>query len=371
MKTKLVLLTLATSIALIGCGGGGGGGSASSPVATPAPTPVPTPTPTPTPAPTPTPDPTPVADQNALQGSVAAGTYAAGSVELSAFVTLNAARDAYGVGQVAQNAQLDTAALNHAAYIMGRQQAGDYNSIGHGEDPAKAGFTGATAADRIAFAKYAAVSTGEDISIMIEVDGAQSAPGAVAVNAFLSGPYHRFSLLDGQRDVGIGQTQARFTGEGGVNHALVANFGVAQGKAPQLPAANWVGVWPAENAKDVMYSFAGEAPNPIPVNNGACAGYPVSVQVRNGMVLTVNTFTLAETTTGAAVSAQLTTKDTEINASQLRTNTAYVIPYKPLKLNTSYTAHFVGSRNGVAIDKSWTFTTTSQNTKQVYGCDPS
>lgn len=359
MKLKLIALAISTAVVLAGCGGGGGGNAATSSTPTGA-------------APsTPSVPTTPVPDPTALQTNVGAPSYVAGSFELSAFTALNQARAAYGIGQLAENSQLDTAAQNHANYINSRFQAGDYSAATHTENAAYSGFTGAAPADRIAFAKYAASQSGEVLSSIIAVDGVASDAGVVAMEALLSGPYHRFSMFDGFRDAGFGHTSIRLTGEGGARNTIVANFGVAQAAQAQVPASGWVGVWPADNATGVLYSFSGESPNPIPANNGMCAGYPVSLQARAGMTLATTAFTLVETVSGAAVNVQLSTQATDANPSYARANSAYIIPYQPLKLATKYTAHFVGSQDGVAIDKTWSFTTRADNVKAIYGCDPS
>jgi uncharacterized protein YkwD len=360
LKLKLIVLAVSATVALVGCGGGGGGSTAAS-----------SSTPTGAAPTTPSAPTTPASDPTALQTTVGATTYAAGSFELSAFTALNQARAAYGIGQLAQNAQLDTAAQNHASYINGRYQAGDYSAAMHTENAAYAGFTGVTPADRIAFAKYAASQSGEVLSSIIAVDGVASDAGAVSMEALLSGPYHRFSMFDGYRDAGFGHTSIRLTGEGGARNTIVANFGVAQAIQGQAPANGWVGVWPTDNATGVLYSFSGESPNPIPSNNGMCAGYPVSLQAKAGVTLTTTAFTLVEAASGAAVSVQLSTQATDVNPSYARANSAYIIPYQPLKLATKYTAHFVGSQNGVTIDKTWSFTTRADNVKAIYGCDPS
>jgi uncharacterized protein YkwD len=346
---KIRTISAISLAAMLSACGGGGGSSATSPT-------------------TPTTPTIPTVDNNALQTSVPAVTYA--STNLSAFNALQAARVAYGVGMFAQNAKLDTAAKNHAVYITQRWSEKDFASTGHIEDAAKSGFTGVNPSDRIAFAGYTASASSETLTTFISVDGVSTDAGSVGVSGLLSGPYHRFALFDGFRDVGVYDSAAVFVGEGGTNHTFVFNMATSQGSQQQLPSTSWVGQWPVDGAADVMYAFAGESPNPIPVNNGACAGYPVSVQVRAGSTLATTSFTLADAA-GAAVSVQLSTAATDVNPSQARANTAYIIPFKPLKLNTKYTAHFVGSVNGTAIDKSWSFTTTAQNQKLIYGCDPS
>lgn len=363
MKTKHTLISICCATFVSACGGGG-----SAAVGNTAPT-----TPTtcangaldyPTCSAPVKPDP------NALQDTVPSAIYATGTLAASAYSTLNSARQAYGTGLLAQNVKLDIAAGNHAKYASQRYGEADFADTGHTENVSKSGYTGVNPVDRMAYAGYVATVVGEDMTTFISVDGVSSDPGVVAVNTLLSGPYHRFGLFDGNRDVGIGNVAARFSGEGGTNNTVVIDMGVVQGAQVQLPTTSWVGVWPVSGADNVMYGFAGETPNPIPVNNGACAGYPVSVQVRNGGTLTTSSFTMADAS-GAAVSVQLSTVATDFNPAQARANSAYIIPFKPLKLATKYTVHFLGSANGATIDKTWSFTTTSQNQKRIYGCDPS
>lgn len=357
MKAKLSVLAVAAAVILVGCGGGGGGTSTTSPS---------------NPNPPVGPSNPPAADPAALQNTVPTPTYAAGSVQLDVFTQLNKVRAAYGIGQLAENAALDNAAGNHASYLAGRLQAADYADVGHTEDPTKPGFTGRNPDERARFAQYApAVSVGENLSSVIAVDGVTSAQGVVAVETLLSGPYHRFGFFDGSREVGIGHSAVRLPNEGGVRNTVVANLSFSQGTQGQAPASDWIGVWPADKATGVLYSLAGETPDPIPANNGACAGYPVSIQVKSGQTLTTASFTITETVTGALVRAQLSTAATDVNPAYGRSNSAYLIPYAPLKLNTNYTVHFAGARDGAAIDKTWSFTTRTDNVKMIYGCDPS
>ncbi|MGX9718419.1 CAP domain-containing protein [Janthinobacterium lividum] len=356
MKKIASTSMIAVAALLSACGGGGGGDSGAVPVPPVVVPPVVTP---------------PVVDANPLQTTVAAATYAPNSVLSSAYNTLNGARQAYGVGLLAQNAKLDQSAANHAAYVSARWGAQDFANVGHLEDASKSGFTGVNPSDRIAYAGYTAATTGEVLTTFISVDGVQSDPGVVAVNGLMSGPYHRFNLLDSSKEIGIADASAVFVGEGGKNHTVVLNSAVAFSDKSQLPNASWVGVWPLDQAKDVMYGFAGESPNPIPANGGACAGYPASIQIRNGLVLGTTSFTMVETAGNVPVTVQLSTASSDVNPSQARTNSAYIIPFKPLKLATQYTVRFVGTSGTNAIDKTWSFTTGNINTKMIYGCNPS
>ena len=408
MKLKLIVLALSGSIALVGCGGGGGGGSGSG--STPSASNPGTTTPTGT---TPTTGGTsgtggstggtggstggtggtgggtggtggtgggtggtggtsdPSTDPNALQLTVPDPTYAAGSIELSAYNALNKTRSTYGVGLLAQSALLDTASQNHSTYLNARLQAGDYNAVGHAEISTNTGYTGVTPADRIAYAKYSASQTGENLTSIEATDGVTSDPGVVSIETLLSGPYHRFSLLDPFRDVGFAHSSIRLPNQTGIQNTVVISVGIAKAAQGQLPANGWVGVWPADQATGVLYSSVGESPNPIPSNNGRCAGYPVSLQVKPNVTLTTTAFTLVEAATNTAVNVQLSTQATDANPTFARANAAYIMPVAPLKLSTTYTAHFVGSQNGTAIDKTWSFTTRADNVKAIYACNPS
>lgn len=342
------------------CGGGGGSAAPEGPQAVVPPVVVP-----------PVVAPVPPNDENRLQAATGEAPYAPGSNEGSAFAAINEARMAYGVGALRQNSRLDTAAGNHAQYVSKRWEARDFANAGHLEEAGKSGFTGITPYERMRFAGYAGARSGELLTTFISVDGVASNAGVVAVNLLLAGPYHRFGMLDGNRDVGIGDAAARFPGEGGLNHTVVINTAVEVTAKVQLPAASWVGLWPVDGATEVQYGFGSETPNPIPVNKGTCSGYPASVQVHGDLTLATTAFTMVETQSGTPVSVQLSTFATDVNPEQARANTAYIIPYKPLKLATRYTVHFIGTAGATAIDKSWSFTTGAANTKMIYGCHPS
>lgn len=337
--------------------------------------------------------PTGVQDSNIVppQTSVPEPTYATSSVPLSLFRAINAARQAYGLGLFAQSAALDTAATNHAQYLLQRWQAGDtdtsyyFSSSGSVEAMGNPGFTGRTSFDRASAANYLGDGYGESNIVVVLADGVPSDPGTVAVNKVLSLPYHRFGLFGSWRDVGIGVANTRVANPAGTvniatmslgwpkcgNSSACSHFPVLK----QFPSPNWVGVWPLDGATNVMYAYRREAEaDPMPDSNGNCAGYPVSIQAMDGVL--TSSFTLTETMTNTPVDvlrspSTATPSTTPYHDAYAGSGVAIIIPYKPLKLGTRYTAHFVGSLGSMAIDKTWTFTTGTTNTKAVYGCDPS
>ncbi len=70
--------------------------------------------------------------------------------------------------------------------------------------------------------------------------------------------------------LGIGHGNIRLAGEGGVNHLLIYDLVVPQGKGGKLPARDWIWVWLIDGASDVLYQFSSEIPNPLPENHGQC-----------------------------------------------------------------------------------------------------
>lgn len=365
VSAALISLCCLSSLSLTGCGGGGATGAGTSAIQPPQP-PFASASPTVPPTVPPT-----AMDDHALQLSAPPPVYQDTAL-LSAYAAIDAARRALGVGVLNQSTGADAAAQAHANYIIARFAEGDFFAANHTENPAKSGYTGTNAGDRVRFAGVAAVEVGENLSSIVQVDGAtDNEPGARSVAALLTAPYHRALFFDSLTSIGIGHASARLKGEGGVNNILVYNLIVPQGKSRQLPAPTWVGVWPVDGATDTPYEFGTEEPNPIPVNQGRCGGYPISVYVRTGQVLTTKSLTLQETVSGATVPMQVSTKGNDANPAFAQANSMYGIPFRPLKLATTYTVHFTGDNNGMAIDKTWRFTTVSRNLKALVGCDPS
>jgi len=85
-------------------------------------------------------------------------TYASGSVELQAFTELNNFRKMVGLGLLAQNSKIDSAAANHANYISQNIDT-DLTVFGHYEVATKAGYTGVAPGDRTAFTSYGPVAS--------------------------------------------------------------------------------------------------------------------------------------------------------------------------------------------------------------------
>jgi uncharacterized protein YkwD len=220
---------------LAACGGGGGGGGGNSTTSS-----------------------TPGVAAPAL--SVGTASYAAGTPQRLAYDQLNAARLRCGFGLLAQSPRLDQAAAAHLNYM------GLNGELGHTEDRARPGFTGATPLERATVAGYDLRLVGEDLASGATFSGSTAAD---AIRSLMAAPYHAQSLVTGFRDVGIawGSVSSLDT--------LVVDLGVAASAQPQ--AAAGVATFPCTGTTDAVARAANESPSPFPATPNAQWGQPVIV----------------------------------------------------------------------------------------------
>lgn len=341
-----ILVAGAVAAALTGCGGGGGSSAptTSTPVAT-----------IPAPVPTPTVSTVQLADLQAA----APAAYPAGSVQATAFNEFNAFRAVEGLGPVHQNANIDIAAKNHAAYVQTNQSGAD----AHHEIAGNPGFTGAEPGDRVIAAGYASIYTTE----VIAFEGIQM----TSVQTLLSTVYHRNAMMtQGLTDVGIAP--------GNDNGPTYIDAGYIK---QQKNAGDYVGVFPYDKQTGVPMTHHTEAPNPFYqefdmtlANVCTKTSYPISIATETSTILKVTSFTVTPEGQSAPLDVRLMTHDSnDQNKLYLNANVAFIVGKAPFTPGTKYIVHFVGTAggkatgtaNGLAIDKTWTFTT---DTKDVMGC---
>ena len=333
MKTRKtsVLLSLAAVAALLvlaGCGGGGGGGAAAP------------------------------ATRTADATTVSPVAHAAGSEELAAFQLLNAERERCGFGGLTQNAQLDAAARAHANYQI-------INSVvSHLEDASKPGFTGVTAADRIAAAGYTDAGALSDEIAGFLGTSQKAGLGAAALRNLLNAPYHLQGLMSGFRDVGISVRSSADTGVGAAAVILQINAAYKRLAGPQLFAAPEVHTYPCEGSSGVNFKLSNEDPNPVPGRDLSTTplGSSVYIAVRDGNVLNITSASLIQLSTGQPVT--LRTPITAANdpyapcaAGCFKSHQAYVVADAPLQANMSYQLTLNGTNNGTAFSRTFSFAT--------------
>lgn len=343
-KNKLAL-SLGIVMALAGCGGGGGNSTASTaPVGNPPPIAPTTPT-----APVSTVQPA------ALQTATAA-TYMAGTSEEHAFKKLNAFRAAQGLGPLNQNAKIDMAAKNHAAYQV-TTPGGDV----HSEVQGKPGFTGVDVQARLVTAGYQAVQSTE----VIAFSSMRSDPDASPIDNLVNGIYHRSAMMyQGMTEVGFAPEMEMAP--------LIADIATMK---KQVNAGDYVGVYPANNQTGVWLTHSVESPNPFYMEmemtqDNMCTktSSAVSVASEASTTLGVTTFTVTEEGQTMPLAVRLITKATSTqDQTYLPSNIAFVIGKAPFKANTKYNVVFVGkatgaatgTSNGLSIERKWSFNTGS------------
>ncbi len=282
--------------------------------------------------------PSPTVSPANLQISVPIPTYAAATEELAAFSEFNAFRKMMGLGLVAQNLKLDTAAKNHANYIVVNQ------IFAHIEDSAKPGFTGVNPQDRAQFAGY----TGND-GELISTTG-----GLIGVRALMNTLYHRDGIAS-QPILEVG-----FALNAGWNVPLVVELGLA-GKG-QNNASDFVTTYPIDTQTDLPLTMMVESPNPFSDLSTANSDFPtktsspVSLYSAFGTTLSVTSFTVTQVGQSTPLPMRLITAASDVNKA-VQGNVAHVVGMAPFAANTKFNVSFSGSVNGVAISRNWSFTT--------------
>lgn len=301
-------LTLAAL--LTACGGGGGGSAASV---------------------------TPVTPASTLPTEPGAPSVT-GDAALDGFNWINYRRQLTGLAPLARNALLDKAALDHSNY----QRIN--NTITHDQISGKPGFTGVTLADRLKNAGYTLVgpsAIGEVISAAADTSGFYHA------EELISAIYHRFVIFEPVfREAGIG------TAAGNGYTYFTADFAASGGYGPGLGRGK-LAVYPAASQARVALNFFSDSELPDPVPNQNEVGYPISVHADISSTLTVLSFTVRPrggSDLSVRLLARASDKETPVYA-------AAIVPLNVLKAATVYDVTFTGTVDGVAANRSWSFTT--------------
>ncbi|EKS9798990.1 CAP domain-containing protein [Burkholderia cepacia] len=319
------------------------------------------------------------------QTSVPNPTYGAASAEAQAFATLNAYRQALGVGLLRQDAVLDIAALAHAKYELTNLGSGAISGLAHDESSSLPGFTGSWPLQRAQAAGAPKNQwVGENIGSAFAATP-PGTPGADCVNQLLATVYHLQGVTSNTESVGVGVASTTPTATTpGVGSVCVFDLGTSTGVArnpdPNNPtdvnaspasggqqfATNLVVSSPYDGETGVSTTMVTETPNPAP--DLSAPGRPIMVRVNaaTGNTLTVSSFQLVDST-GGAVAARIlvpqsavagsTAKVTADSNNILFAGVAFLLPLSPLKPNTTYTVTFSGARDGVAVSVTRTFTT--------------
>lgn len=314
-----------------------------------------------------------------MQTSVPSPSYAAGTMQAAAFSQLNAYRFSMGVGELAQDPILDTAAQAHATYLNKNFANGNITALSHDEVSTYADYYDDTPLDRAQKAGAPATEwIGEAVTDSTQTTA--TAAGSDCVVKMLDTVYHADALTDTQQTVGIGFTPISapvgidicnfdFGSTTGVYGSPEANAIPVFGGQQMSTTA--VAHMPLSNETGVALAMAAESPNPVPAFTSP--GRPLMVRVNAasaGDVLTVSSFTLTDPSgnvvsgeimiPSGAASGSTSTAVVDPN-SVLGQGVVFFIPSQPLSANTLYTASFNGARDGTPLNSGksvvWSFTT--------------
>ncbi|WP_343732654.1 CAP domain-containing protein [Duganella sp.] len=261
-----------------------------------------------------------------------------GNTATDGYNWFNYRRAQAGLSTLARNARIDTAAQGHSDYQRINR------TITHEQTQGLGGFTGVSLTDRLKAAGYVlsgSYSAGEVIS------ATTSGSGFYQAEELITAIYHRFVIFEPVfKEIGTGAA----TIPGSYTY-FTADFAAVNGLSG-LGAGRFI-VYPVSNQTGVPANFFSDSESPDPVPNQNEVGYPISVHADSGSLVTVQNFTVTPRG-GTALSTRLLSA--AAGTSQT-TSAAAIVPLVPLKSATVYDVSFSGTVGGVAVSRSWSFTT--------------
>jgi hypothetical protein len=299
----------------------------------------------------------------------------------STYGYLNKLRVRAGMTEFSSSPELETAAFNHANYLVDNFQAGHYESEGI------AGFTGVYPKDRALSAGYHTIIVSENVA-------SDYADSIKSIDGLMSAIYHRLAFLDFvNNEIGVGIAKASLE-EPNSHSAYVYNMGnseynaLCEGPTFSGIASYYPGVckradmnidaiafdnvkirarehnpnivvWPAKDDYDVPPVFFEELPDPLP--DYSVSGYPISVQF-NPLIFTevnVTQFKLYRVQDNHEVQpTRLLNANTDPN--KRLSNLQYVLfPLERLEWNTAYRVEVEYTTDSCTEALTWHFKTRS------------
>ena len=248
----------------------------------------------------------------------------------------NALRASASLPAMTLDPRLCWAASRHSEYQKKN------NVFGHGQSAGTPGYFGGDPQDRVG-----ACGFGDGVYEGVHL-GAESARGAL--KSLFYAPYHRMAFL---------QPGSVAFGGGAAGEIVTALCAASKSSA--------IVTWPAPGQKNVPLGWGGEEiPNPLrlhPVKPGASVGTVVSFShfTPENEAIRVESAAIFDES-GEVVPFYLNTPQ---NDDEL-TDTAFLIPKKPLKPGVRYTVSVLahGAVHGAALHRQWSFTTEPEPAKR-------
>ncbi len=304
---------LAFSLGLVACGGGGGGSGLTNG--------------------------TNSGNTLSLSQEIGAPAFT-GNTATDGFNWINFRRGRAGLAPVTRNSTIDAAAQSHSDY----QRLN--NTITHSQVVGQKGYTGSDLLQRLNFAGYqfsprTAYAYGEVISSTGDPSGFYMAEELVTAI------YHRFVILEPAfKEAGTGSAVSNGT------YYFTANFAANNGYGNSLASTNMV-TYPFADQIHVPVLFYSDYESPDPIAGQNEVGYPISVHANIYANLQVTSFTVSPRG-GSPLATKLLINQTD---NETPRSAAAIIPLRILNANTTYDVQFIGSIDGVAVNRKWSFQT--------------
>ena len=253
----------------------------------------------------------------------------------------NFRRQQVGLPPLTRNVRIDAAAQAHSDY----QRLN--NTITHTQTAGRAGFTGEDLLTRLNQAGYTfsprtAYAYGEVISSTGDASGFYMAEELVAAI------YHRFVIFEPSfKEAGGGSAVS-----GNGTFYFTTNFAANNGYGPGLGTGK-IATYPFANQERVPAVFNSDYESPDPVAGQNEVGYPISVHADISSALVVQNFSV-KPRAGANLPVKLLTNQTDRETPR---SAAAIVPLVVLSSNTLYDVEFVGTADGVAVQRNWSFRT--------------
>jgi uncharacterized protein YkwD len=262
-----------------------------------------------------------------------------GNIAVDGRIWINYRRAQLGVPAMAENVQINNAALGHSEYLRIN------NVMSHDQVAGKPGFTGASLKDRLNGAGYTIPASGFAFGEVIS--GTTNSSGFFMAEELVTAIYHRFVMFEPKfREIGTGAA----TSSRGYNY-FTANFASRGGFGPGI-AANAMVTWPFNGQAGVTPNFMSDSEEPDPVPDRNEVGYPISVHANLDAPVTMQNFTVRPRG-GSNLEVLVVHPST---SAKERTAVA-IVPLAPLKAATTYEVSFSGTVNGAPVTRDWSFTT--------------
>ncbi len=269
------------------------------------------------------------------------------------FTYLNSLRTSADLIPFSWDNALETAAQNHAQYLILN------NTFGHSETEGNAGFTGVNPWNRGDAAGYSPwYSYGENLSggddtIYESIDG------------LFTGIYHRFGFLTlTQDDIGIGiKTDAGYAYHSVYNYDMgnLGSTAVTQGQNGQTI------LWPPAGFSNAQTSFNNsEAPDPLPeCPTYGIAGNPISIEFNPTYhgTATMNSFKLFGPDGSEITNTKTLTQATD-PANHLNNNQFVLFPLTSLSVDSRYRVEFNYTEANNVKNLTWHFNTRRYDVKR-------